>query len=82
MTSIKTKIGKNGRVVIPATYRKALGLKAGDDVVLELVEGEVRIITPAAALQRAQTLVRRYVPREQSLVKELLEERRKEAARG
>ena len=79
---IKTKLGEGGRLVIPAEYRKSLGLKTGDEVILVLEEGEVRLLTPQRAIQRAQALVRRYVPKGRSLVKELLEERREEAARG
>src|SRR5207248_1536702 len=34
------KLGEGGRVVIPAEYRKALGVKPGDDIVLRLQDGE------------------------------------------
>ena len=82
MNEIKTKIGEGGRLVIPAGYRKALGLKPGDDVVLFLEEDEIRIVTACQAIQRAQALVRRYVPKERKLSEELIRERREEAARG
>ena len=75
-------MGQGGRIVIPANYRKALGLKPGDVVVLALEEEEVRIITPSRAVQRAQALVRRYVPEGRSLVEELLAERRMETGRA
>ena len=82
MTEIRAKLGESGRLVIPAACRKALGLKPGDEVILLLEEGEVRLLTPQRAVQRAQALVRRYVPKGRSLVEELLRERRKEAARA
>ena len=82
MTEIRVKLGESGRLVIPASCRKALGLKPGDEVILLLEEGEVRLLTPQRAVQRAQALVRRYVPQGRSLVEELLRERRKEAARA
>jgi AbrB family looped-hinge helix DNA binding protein len=82
MTDIKTKLGEGGRVVIPAEYRKTLGLKPGDEVVLLLEEGEVRLLTPQRAVQRAQALVRRYIPEGRGLVGELLQGRRDEAAHG
>jgi AbrB family looped-hinge helix DNA binding protein len=82
MTEIMTKLGKGGRIVIPAQYRKALRLEPGDKVILVLEDGEVRLLTPHRAVQRAQALVRRYVPPGRALVKELLQERREEAARG
>ncbi len=81
MTSIKTKIGEGGRVVIPAKYRKALDLKPGDDVILVLEDGEVRITTVKQAIRRAPQIVRRYVPEDRDLVSELIKERREEAAR-
>ena len=81
MDGIKTKIGVGGRVVVPAKYRKALDLKPGDDVILVLEDGEVRITTVKQAIRRAQQIVRRYVPEDRDLVSELIKERREEAAR-
>ena len=82
MNETKTKLGEGGRVVIPAGYRKSLGLKPGDEIILVLEEGELRLLTPRRAVQRAQALVRRYVPKSQSLAGELIRERREEAAGG
>ena len=82
MPEIKTKLGEGGRVVIPAEYRKTLGLKPGDEVILLLEEGEVRLLTPQRAVQRAQALVRRYIPEGRGLVDELLRERRNEVGRA
>lgn len=81
MTSIKTKIGKGGRIVVPAKYRKALDLKPGDDVILFLEDQQVRITTVKQAIRRAQQIVRQYVPEDRDLVSELIKERREEAAR-
>ncbi len=81
MPDVKTKIGEGGRIVIPVEYRKELGLKPGDEVVLILGKGEVRLLTTQRAIQQAQALVRHYVPEGRSLVKELIEDRREEAAR-
>lgn len=77
----KTKVDAGGRVVLPSGYRKALGVEPGDEVVLVLEEGEVRVLTPAQAVARAQALVRRYVPAGSKLVDELIRERRAEAKR-
>ena len=81
MVQFKVKLAEGGRVVIPAAYRKALGLHVGDEVILRLEEGEVRILTPRQAIKRAQGLVRYYVPEGQSLSDELIAERRAEAER-
>ena len=80
MGSVKTKISNGGRIVIPVAYRKELGINPGDDVVLTLEEGEIRLITARQAIKRAQKMVRRYVPEDMSLSEELIQERREEAA--
>ncbi|MCD6567336.1 MAG: AbrB/MazE/SpoVT family DNA-binding domain-containing protein [Dehalococcoidia bacterium] len=79
---MKTKIHEGGRLVIPATYRKALGLKPGDEVLLVLEDGEIRLVSMRQAVARAQTLLRRYIPKGRSLSEELIKERREEAARA
>jgi AbrB family looped-hinge helix DNA binding protein len=68
-------------LVIPADYRRSLGIKPGDEVVLLLRDGEVRMLTPAAAIKAAQALVRDHVPKSRRLSDELIRERRAEAAR-
>lgn len=80
MNEIKTKLGDGGRLVIPSRYRKALDLKPGDDLVLVLEEGEIRVVTARQAIRQAQALVRRYVPKGRSLSEELIQERREEDA--
>ena len=77
---VRAKIGPGGRIVIPAPYRRELGLKDGDLVILQLDNGDIRIISPAVAGRRAQALVAKYVPEGVSLVDELIAERRREAA--
>lgn len=77
---MKTIISEGGRLVIPASYRKALGIKPGDEVLLTLEDGEIRVISMHQAVARAQALVRRYVPADRNLSGELIEERREEAS--
>ena len=79
--SIRTKVAEGGRVVIPAEYRKAMGLQVGDEVILRLEDDGLRLVTLDQALARAQAIVRRHVPEGRSLVDELLAERRREAER-
>ena len=81
MSRVVTKIGEGGRVVIPSEFRKALGVETGDQVVLVLEEGAVRMVTPKEAIRRAQALVRQYVPEGRNLSDELIAERRREAQR-
>ena len=68
-------------MVIPAAYRKALGVRPGDDILLVLEGNQVRLLTPQQAIRSAQALVRRHVPKGRRLSDELLLERRREAAR-
>lgn len=68
--------------MIPAEFRRDLGLVPGAVVVIsETEEGDLRITTPAAGLRRARALVRPYVEPGVSLAEELLAERRREGAR-
>jgi len=82
MSGTLARLGEGGRLVIPAEYRKALGVSVGDELVLVLEEGSVRVSTPHEAIRRAQALVRSYVPEGRSLSDELIAERRKESRRG
>ena len=81
MPSRHVRIAPGGRVVIPAEFRRALGVEIGDDMVIELTDGELRLRSFDAALKRVQEMVRRYVPEGVSLADELVRERREEAAR-
>ncbi|MCH7654117.1 MAG: AbrB/MazE/SpoVT family DNA-binding domain-containing protein [Chloroflexi bacterium] len=81
MAAIKTKLGKGGRVVIPAEYRKRLGIEPGDEIIVTFKDGEIKITTVREAVRRAQAIVRRFVPEGRMLSDELIRERREEAAR-
>lgn len=66
--------------MIPAEFRRDLGLQPGAVVVIsEMDDGDLRVSTPAAGLRRARELVGRYVDRGDSLADELLADRRREA---
>jgi AbrB family looped-hinge helix DNA binding protein len=79
--TMKTILGEGGRIVIPVGYRKAMGLKPGDELLLTLDNDELRVVSTRKAVARAQALVRKYVPEGVSLVDELIKERREEASR-
>lgn len=81
MNEIKTKLGQNGRIVIPKEYRRRLGLESGDEVILSLDENGLHLYTSAQAVARAQELVRSYVPEGRNLADELISERREAASR-
>jgi len=77
----RLRVNENGRVVIPASFRKALGISVGDEVLLRIEDDELRITTLKRSLERAQRLVRQHIKPGASLVDELIAERR-EAARN
>jgi AbrB family looped-hinge helix DNA binding protein len=82
MAGQSVRIAPGGRVVIPADFRKALGVEVGDTVVIELKDDELRLRSGQAAIRKVQAMVREYVPDDgRSLADELITDRREEAAR-
>jgi len=75
----RVRVSQNGRVVIPASFRRTLGIKVGDEVLLQIRDDELRITTQQRRIQRAQGRARRYLRPGASLVDELLAERREAA---
>lgn len=80
-TETRLRINENGRVVIPAAFRKALGINPGDEIIMHLDEDELRITTMKSRIARAQRHARKYLKPGVSLVDELIAERREEAKR-
>jgi AbrB family looped-hinge helix DNA binding protein len=76
-----TRINENGRVVIPASFRRALGIRSGDTVVLRIENQELRLTTLRQRLAKAQQLVRKHLSPATSLADELIAERREAARR-
>jgi AbrB family looped-hinge helix DNA binding protein len=77
----RMRINENGRVVIPAEFRKRLGIRAGDELELRVEDQELRISTLRRNIERAQKLLRKQVKPGRSLVDELIAERRQAARR-
>lgn len=75
------RVNENGRVVIPASFRKRLGIRAGDEVVLRIEDDELRITTLKRNLELAQKLIRKHIKPGVSLADELIAERREAARR-
>ena len=72
---IKAQISKGGRIVLPAKLRKALEIQAGDELVIQLENGSIRMTPLRQAVDLAQKAVRQYVPKGTSLVDELIRAR-------
>jgi len=75
----RVRVSQNGRVIIPASFRRTLGIKVGDEVLLLIRDDELRITTQQRRIQRAPRRARRYLRPGTSLVDELLAERREAA---
>jgi len=80
-SEVRLKVNENGRLVIPAEFRRALGICAGDEIILTWKDDEIRITTMKKRIERAQRHVRQYVKPGVSLVDELIAERREAAKR-
>jgi AbrB family looped-hinge helix DNA binding protein len=75
----RARVNQNGRMVIPASFRKALDINAGDEVFLRIEDDELRITTLKNRLEKARRRIRQYVKPGRSLVDELIAERREAA---
>jgi len=80
MQAQQSRIGQNGRIVIPAEMRHALGLKAGDEVVMRLEAGEIRLVALRDSVRQARELFRQHVPEGVPVVDNFIASRRQEAA--
>jgi len=82
MTAIAAKMAENGRITVPLNLRAALGLERGGPVILEVVEGELRVRSVAQAMERARAISRRIIAgRDGFSVDDFLSDRRREAER-
>lgn len=71
----RVKIADGGRTVIPAEFRSRMNRNEGGGLVLLLDGGELRLFTPKHGTRRAQEMVSRYIPDDQSLSDGLKAER-------
>ncbi|PSJ19657.1 AbrB family transcriptional regulator, partial [Halomonas sp. ND22Bw] len=76
MSSQAVKIIDGGKLIIPAAFRRKLGIDTGDTVVIELGEDGLHVRSLSSAVRRAQEIVREFVPDDVSLADDLIAERR------
>ena len=78
---LKTKISKDGRVVVPKHFREMLGISVGDEVLWTEIDGQIVLTTRMRQIEHAQkffaALTKDYLGG--SMVDELIAERRAEA---
>jgi AbrB family looped-hinge helix DNA binding protein len=80
MDPVSLRIGKNGRIVIPANLREVLGLSENDPVVATLEGKRIILETEEALLERLYQMVG-PAPEGELVSEELIRERREEAQR-
>lgn len=81
MLSQRVKIVEGGKLVIPAAFRREMGIAPGDTVVVELDEGELRVRSLSSAIRQVQARMRELNPEGRLLSEELIADRRAEAVR-
>ena len=75
------KVSEGGRVVIPAELREKYHIEVGDSVVWRDDGDGLRLFSRRNGIRRAQQVLAKYRRPGDSVVDELIRERRDEAAR-
>jgi len=78
---VSTRINENGRIVIPASIRRAMDLKAGDTVLLRYEDGVLQIESYREKIRRIQEEFKKFSKPGVLMSDELVAERREEARR-
>lgn len=76
----RVRVNAQGRVVLPAEFRRALGIEPGSVVVISLEDDRLVIETPSALLAQLEKVTAHLDP-SRSMVDELIADRRAEARR-
>lgn len=79
MQEYHSTISSGGRVVIPADFRKELGLDVGSEVIVRLEEDGIKVTSMKQAIAAAQKLAAHYT-KGTSLVQQLKQMRMDDAA--
>lgn len=80
----KSRLSENGRIVIPSQIREAMGISAGEPVLMELEDGVLRVESHRRRIRRIQEEIRKQIPikpGEMLMSDQLIAERREEARR-
>ena len=76
MDQVRTTVTSNGRIHIPAAYRRSLGLKEGDKVSLQIEEGVLKVITQKQKMEDVQKMVARFDKGSGPMVNDFLSKRK------
>ncbi|NNM59013.1 MAG: AbrB/MazE/SpoVT family DNA-binding domain-containing protein [Legionellales bacterium] len=78
MNECRVKLQENGRIIIPANYRKQLHFEPGEELVLRIEENGLHLYSLKQSLRKAQSVVQHYA-KNKSLVAELQRMRKEDA---
>lgn len=81
MPFFQLAVDEDGRITIPAELRTSLCVEEGKPLIAEVVDGELQLISPKAAIRKAIRLVVEQDWGTDSAVDQLIFERRAEALR-
>jgi AbrB family looped-hinge helix DNA binding protein len=81
MNARRGTIVSGGRLIVPAEFRRLMGLSDGDTVVMEIEGDELHVRPLRAALRRVQERLKPYAIEGKSISDELIADRRAAADR-
>ncbi len=81
MSAERVRVGTNGRLVIPSKLRKETGIIDGVLVLMDHINGELRVRSMEKAFQGAQERLKPYLAGKRSMADELIADRRREAGK-
>jgi AbrB family looped-hinge helix DNA binding protein len=58
MAAIRVRVAENGRMSLPVSIRRQLGLERGGELLVRVKDGEVRMTTLAERVRRVQASMR------------------------
>lgn len=81
MEQFTCKVDNQGRITLPVEWRKTHHIQPGSDLAVVVSEDRLEVQTRDQSLDEARRIVSRYRTGRRSMVDELREERRRDAAR-
>lgn len=81
MQIIKSKVDQAGRILVPASHRRLLHLTPGQDIILQIEGGELRVRSFKESAKHARDLVKKYNPDNLDLVELLFQARKEDQSR-
>lgn len=84
MSSQRTRLSAKGEIALPDEIMQCMGLRLGDEVILEWSEQdqELRVSTRRLRLMHARKLAMKYSPPGDSVVDAFINERRADSERS